>query len=255
MRYISLGSGSKGNATLIEDAEAGVLIDCGFSRKGILDRLARAKFDSTRLAALLVTHEHADHSKGALALCELLDVPLYCSHGTAVQMGWVGHSLVRLVHNDELIRISGMRICPVTVPHDAREPLQYVTESREGARLGVLSDLGSITPHVLERYGQCHGLQLEANYDPIMLRNGPYPVSLQRRVGGDYGHLSNQQCAELLGRLMWSGLQEVSVGHISEKNNDERHVSLALSAILGCNPEDVAILGQNTLSGWRELSN
>ncbi|MGB1092605.1 MAG: MBL fold metallo-hydrolase [Oceanobacter sp.] len=254
MRYISLGSGSKGNATLVEQNGHGILVDCGFSRKMFLSRLEQAGFDVLALRSVLVTHEHSDHSKGALSLCETLDIPLWCSHGTAAKMEWLDHPLLRILHNDELLSIDGLTICPVTVPHDAREPLQYVIEGASSKRLGILSDLGCITPHILSRYDRCHALQLESNYDPDMLRDGPYPLTLQRRVGGPHGHLSNQQSAELLRRLAWSGLNRVSVGHISEKNNNGRLVSQVFSQVMQCRPEEVELLEQDSISDWREVT-
>ncbi len=253
MRYCSLGSGSKGNATLIHSGDSAVLVDCGFSRKALLERLDRVGFDPADVCALLVTHEHGDHAKGALPVCELLDIPLYTSFGTALKMKWLGHSLVHVIESGISVGIGELTAKPVVVPHDSREPLQFVLENKTGLKVGVLSDLGSITAHILDAYQQCHGLQLEANHDPHLLRSGPYPPSLQARVAGNYGHLSNHQCADLLQRLNWPGLQCVSAGHISEKNNDVGLVRQLLSAALGCAPESVCLLEQERPSVWFEL--
>lgn len=254
MRYASLGSGSKGNATLVEHAGRSLLIDCGFSRKGILERMTAASADWSILDAVLVTHEHTDHSRGALAVCEWLDRPLYSSFGTARKMGWLDHELWRPLQGDQLLDLETLRVRPVTVPHDAHEPLQFVVASRtEERRLGVLSDLGSITPHILDAYRECHALQLEANHDPVMLRQGPYPPALQARVAGNYGHLSNGQCAQLLEALLWSGLQQVTAGHISEKNNSPELVRRELSRVLGREADSVQLLGQDGISGWFEF--
>lgn len=254
MRYVSLGSGSKGNATLIEHAGRSLLIDCGFSRKGMMERLTAASADWSILDAVLVTHEHTDHSRGAVAVCEWLDRPLYSSFGTARKMGWLDHELWRPLQGGDELALSAFRVRPVTVPHDALEPLQFVVASRDADwRVGVLSDLGSVTPHVLDAYRECHGLQLEANYDPVMLRQGPYPPSLQARVAGNYGHLSNSQCVQLLEALLWSGVQHVTAGHISEKNNSPEHVRRELSRLLGDGQQMVQLLVQDGISGWFEL--
>ena len=253
MRYCSLGSGSKGNATAIVDNTRALLIDCGFSRKSSMERMELAGLDSSQLAAVLVTHEHGDHAKGALALCELLDIPLYSSFGTALHMSWLGHPLLRVIESEHILEVAGFRIRPVVVPHDSKEPVQFVVESRNQKRLGVLSDLGCVTRHVAEAYKGCHGLQLEANHDPAMLKSGPYPPRLQARVAGNYGHLSNRQCAELIRCLTWSGIQTVTAGHISEKNNSEWLVRQELSAALECAPESVTLLPQNEPSAWFEL--
>lgn len=253
MRYCSLGSGSKGNATAVTDGKHSLLVDCGFSRKAVTERLAQAGCDPATLRALVVTHEHGDHAKGAMALCELLDIPLYASFGTALRMKWLEHPLFRLIASESVLNIESFQVCPVVVPHDSKEPLQFVIESQSLKRLGILSDLGCITRHLVSAYKHCHGLQLEANHDPFMLRSGPYPPRLQARVAGNYGHLSNRQCADLIRHLSWPGLQSVSAGHISEKNNAESLVRQELSQALSCQPEDVVLLPQDKPSEWFEL--
>jgi phosphoribosyl 1,2-cyclic phosphodiesterase len=252
VRYVSLGSGSKGNATLLEHQGRSLLIDCGFSRKTLLQRLELARADAGQLEAVLVTHEHGDHAKGALALCEALDIPLYCSQGTAIKMDWTEHARWRSLTGGDLTRVAGMLVTAVTVPHDAREPLQFVVEAA-GLRVGVLSDLGSLTPHVIAAYQGCHGLQLEANHDPEMLRKGPYPPGLQARVAGPYGHLSNAQCAELIRRIDWPGVQYLTAGHISEKNNHPDLVGKALALALAPMARPVHLLAQDQVADWCEF--
>lgn len=248
-----MGSGSKGNATAITDGNQTLLIDCGFSRKATLERMETSGVDAQSLVAVCVTHEHGDHAKGALALCELLDIPLYASFGTALHMSWLKHPLLRLIEPEESLTLESFQVRPVVVPHDSREPLQFVVQDSRQRRLGVLSDLGCITRHLVQAYRDCHGLQLEANHDPDMLRVGPYPPRLRARVAGNYGHLSNQQCADLIRHLSWSGLQSVSAGHISEKNNAEPLVRETLSSALACAPEAVELLPQDKPSRWFEL--
>lgn len=254
MKYVSLGSGSRGNATLVLENERGVLIDCGFNRKTLLQRLQEVAVDPRQLDAVFVTHEHGDHAKGVQALCEALNIPLYASFGTARSMNWVEHPLWQCIRSDERIQVGELNILPVVVPHDAEEPLQFVIENTGGKRLGVLSDLGSLTPHLIQAYSGCHALQLEANHDPQMLQTGPYPPSLRARVAGNFGHLSNQQCAELIRRVQWAGLQYVTAGHISEKNNAVELVRAELSLALGCLPHEVRLLEQDQVSGWLELN-
>lgn len=253
MKYASLGSGSRGNATLILEQERGVLIDCGFNRKTLLQRLQMCGTDPRQLDALFVTHEHSDHAKGVQAICEALNIPFFASFGTARKMNWTEHPLWRCLHPDEVVSIGRLALLPVVVPHDAEEPLQFVVESSVARRLGVLSDLGSLTPHIISCYSDCHALQLEANHDPVMLQNGPYPPSLRARVAGNYGHLSNQQCAELIRRVRWHGLQYVTAGHISEKNNARELVCAELSPVLDCSPQQVRLLEQDQVSAWTHL--
>ena len=253
MRYASLGSGSRGNATIVLQEDRGVLIDCGFNRKTILQRLQDANIDPRQLDGVFVTHEHGDHAKGVAALCEVLNIPFFASFGTARKMQWTDNPRWRCIHSDQVVSVGGLAVLPVVVPHDAEEPLQFVLENSAEKRLGVLSDLGSLTPHIVSVYQRCHALQVEANHDPMLLQNGPYPPSLRARVAGNFGHLSNQQCAELISRVRWDGLQYVTAGHISEKNNDRALVSQTLSQALECAPHEVSLLQQDQVSAWRQL--
>ncbi|MCH2039590.1 MAG: MBL fold metallo-hydrolase [Saccharospirillaceae bacterium] len=253
MRYASLGSGSRGNATVIEHQGECLLIDCGFSRKSTLQRMAQLELEPAQLRAVLVTHEHSDHAKGVQTLCDSLNIPFYASFGTARKMDWLQHGLWRCIRSEQPLELIGLEVTPVCVPHDAQEPLQYVMNSPQGMKLGILSDLGSLTPHIVEHYSGCHALQIEANHDPHLLQVGPYPPSLRVRVAGNYGHLSNQQCAELVARVQWSGLKRVSAGHISEKNNDRNLVRELLAPLLNCHPADVDLLEQDVVSDWYQL--
>lgn len=253
MKYISLGSGSRGNSTLIMEQQQGVLIDCGFSRKVLLEKLLASGTDPQQLKAVFVTHEHADHAKGVQALCEALAIPMYASFGTARKMQWLEHPLWRCLYPDQVVSVGQLALLPVIVPHDAEEPMQFVTENTQGKRLGVLSDLGSITPHIVKHYSQCHGLQLEANHDPVMLENGPYPPHLRARVASDYGHLSNRQCAQLIEMIQWDGLQYLTAGHISEKNNTLELVSAEINSVIDCQAYQLTLLNQDQLSAWYEL--
>lgn len=252
MKYISLGSGSRGNATLVLEQEQAVLIDCGFSRKMLLERLQLAAIEPNQLQAVFVTHEHIDHAKGVQSLCETLNIPIYSSFGTARKMQWLEHPLWQCLYPDITVTVANLEVLPVTVPHDAEEPMQFVLENSLGLRLGVLSDLGSLTPHVIKSYQQCHGLQVEANHDSIMLQNGPYPPTLKRRVASDFGHLNNQQFAQLIEQIQWPGLQYLTAGHISEKNNTLELVRTEIDSVLDCRAI-VTLLDQDQISGWFEL--
>lgn len=254
MRYVSLGSGSRGNATLVEYCTDAILIDSGFSRKTLLQRIETSGIRPESVKAAFVTHEHSDHAKGIQAFCEYLSIPFYTSFGTARRMEWTKHELWRCIRSDEPVSVGGLQICPVVVPHDAHEPLQFVIQNADGHRLGILSDLGSLTPHIVNSYQGCHALQVEANHDPGLLETGPYPPKLRARVAGAYGHLSNEQCADFIRRVKWPGLRYVTAGHISEKNNDRGLVAQALAAVLECAPDEVAMLDQDEVSPWYSLN-
>ncbi len=214
----SLGSGSRGNGTVISCGGVRVLVDCGFSLRQSTLRLARLGLQGSDLAAILVTHEHSDHANGVRALARKYGLPVYVSHGTARGVRDLSGVERRTINAHETFQIEDLTVQPVAVPHDAREPTQFVFSDRR-CRIGVLTDLGHITSHVIESYSGCDGLLLEANHDLTMLRTGSYPEHLKRRVGGKLGHLSNDQTVVLLDAVKHSGLREVVIGHISEQNN------------------------------------
>ncbi len=218
MRFASLGSGSKGNATLLETDQSCLLIDCGFTIKETERRMARLGRSPSDLSGILVTHEHSDHIKGVMPLARKYRLPVYCSFGTAEYGDIRSSELWRHLSLDESRDIAGIDVTPVAVPHDAREPCQFVF--RHGQRcFGLLTDLGSITPYVREHYRDCDALLLECNHDVPMLQAGPYPPTLKRRVGGDWGHLNNSQAASLLETSCVERLQHIVMAHLSEKNN------------------------------------
>ena len=219
MRFASLGSGSRGNATLIEAGATRLLLDCGFAGRELERRLARLGVTADSLDAILVTHEHQDHIRGVGVLARRYRIPVYLTHGT-LRSGRLGEVPdLRLIHGGQApFTVGGIRVSPYPVPHDAREPVQFLFRSARH-RLGVLTDTGMITPHILQVLEACDALLLECNHDPGMLANGPYPPVLQARVGGRLGHLSNGQAAALLARLDHPGLEYLVAAHLSEKNN------------------------------------
>lgn len=216
LRCASLGSGSRGNATLVCSATTAVLLDCGFSVAELSRRMRRIGLDPDCIDAIVVTHEHGDHVRGVGPLARATGAPVYMSAGTRRACGWDGEA--RTVVPLEPFTSGDIELLPFPVPHDAAEPVQYVFR-HAGLRLGVVSDLGRPTPCVVEALRGCHGLMLEANHDPDMLARGPYPETLRQRVGGPFGHLSNRQAAELLEQVAGTQLQFLVLTHISEKNN------------------------------------
>lgn len=252
MKFTSLGSGSKGNATLIQAGETLILVDCGFGLKETEARLQARGVRAEELSAILVTHEHGDHLKGAPMLARRYNIPLHTTNGTARSFK-APVQQYRSINVHRRFIIGELEIEPVTVPHDAREPSQFVFRS-QGLTLGMLTDLGSITPLVTQSYRDCDALLLECNHDPGMLAEGPYPPSLKRRVGGDWGHLSNQQAARLLAEMNLPGLRHLMISHISEKNN---HPDLAMAAIQpvldGVGAPDIHTLTQEEGCQWISL--
>lgn len=218
LRFASIGSGSRGNGTLVESSGQLLLADCGFTIKETERRMARLGASPEDLSAIVVTHEHSDHLSGVAPLARKYGIPVYMTPGTfrARDIGKLPQ--LHLIEGHEPFSLGDIEVTPVAVPHDAREAAQYVFACA-GKSVGLLTDLGTVTPHVEAHFGRCDALVLEANHDPQMLAAGPYPPSLKRRVGGAYGHLSNQQAAGFLHRTGSSHLQHLVVAHISEKNN------------------------------------
>ena len=251
MRFASLGSGSKGNATLVEAGATLVMIDCGFSLRETVKRLARLGVEPAQLDGILVTHEHTDHCKGVSALSSKYQVPVYLTHGTHGSGRCDGAHHYHRFNCHEYFSIGCLDIRPVAVPHDAREPCQFHV-SHGGLSLGVLTDLGSITPHVVESFSNCDGLVLELNHDVQMLQEGVYPYHLKRRVGGDWGHLNNHQGARLLEEIGHETLQQLVVAHISEKNNSREKAERALGEVLP-SLEGVTWAEQAAGFDWLEL--
>lgn len=225
IRFASLGSGSKGNGTLVEGGDTRVLIDCGFSIRESERRLAKLGRSPEDLSAILTTHEHGDHLSGVLPLARKYRLPVVLTHGTA-RAARIQHSGVdiRLIASGEEFTLGSLRVVSVAVPHDACEPVQYIV-AHGRRRVGVLTDLGSISPHVVASFNGCDGLLLEANHDERMLAEGSYPTTLKKRVGGNWGHLSNRQSASLLARLDRRKLQVLVLGHISLQNNSRTLVA------------------------------
>lgn len=219
MRFASIGSGSAGNGTLVESGDTLLLVDCGFSIKETTARMAKLGVEPSQLSAILVTHEHSDHWKGVAPLARRFRLPVYLTAGTfnAVAQS-AGSGDFQLIDSHTSFDIGAITVNPVAVPHDAREPVQY-TFCSGGRKLGILTDLGSLTAHVVAQYSGCHGLLVEANHDLDRLAAGPYPDFLKQRVAGNWGHLNNQQTAALLAQIDNSRLATLVIGHVSTKNN------------------------------------
>lgn len=230
MRFASIGSGSQGNGTLIDNGDQGVLLlDCGFSAREARNRLTEKALQPADLAAILVTHEHGDHAKGVAALANTLRIPVYCTWGTyqSALMGKLDETLFHRIEPDGVFCLAGLMIQAVSVPHDARQPCQFVFSSPQ-IRLGILSDAGSFTRAMVAAFQGCDGLLLECNHDLRMLADGPYPAQLKRRVAGNLGHFNNQQAADFLRRVAHPRLQCLIATHISQKNNTP---ALAIDAL------------------------
>ena len=228
MKLASLGSGSKGNATLVRCGDTCVLIDCGYSLLQFEKRMSNINLTAKDIDAILVTHEHSDHGAGILKLARKYAIPIWTTVGTARALCIEKYHVI--CGGQEFSVGEDLLVQAVTVPHDAAEPVQFVfTQLSSGRKLGVLTDSGHVTQHMKQAYDGLHGLLLEFNYDETMLQNGPYPPSLKRRISGQLGHLSNMQSLNLLQQIDISRLDCLIAAHISEKNNSTQIVDELLS--------------------------
>lgn len=241
-----MGSGSAGNATVIEVRDGTstrrLLVDAGFSLRELESRLARAGLTAGDLDAVFVTHEHGDHVGCSVTLARRHGIALWMSRGTWQAIGAPElPECLRLARDGQVITIGALELRPFTVAHDAREPLQLRLSSGVHT-LGLLTDVGSITPHLLAHLQGCDALVLECNHDREMLAASRYPASLKARIGGRYGHLSNHTASEILGHCLHGGLQHLVAAHLSEQNNRPDRVRAALGAVCGSARADQIVI-------------
>ena len=252
MRFTSLGSGSSGNALVVESGTTRVMMDCGFSIAETCMRLARVGLAPGDLAGIVVTHEHDDHLGGVARFAKRYALPVYLTRGTAQ---WLPEDfpavLVRYIDSHTPFSIDGLAVEPFPVPHDAREPVQYVF-SDGAARLGVVTDLGCITQHVVDKLSGCEALVIECNHDLDMLMSGPYAVSLKQRVAGRFGHLDNAGARHLVASLDRSRLRHLIAAHLSQQNNTPVLARKALATAAGCAEDWIGVASQLDGFAWRD---
>jgi phosphoribosyl 1,2-cyclic phosphodiesterase len=215
---VCLGSGSKGNATLVRYARTLLLIDNGFSCKEIVQRLARRNIEPKDITAILVTHEHSDHFKGVPAFSNKYLTPVWINSGVSLHKNSDKLKTFNLFNSHQNFSIGDIEVCPVSVPHDSREACQFVFK-QGGRKIGILTDLGHITPYVIQAYENCDILLLEFNHDRDMLMSSDYPASLKSRVVGSLGHLSNEQAKDFLTHKITNKLKYLIAMHLSGENN------------------------------------
>jgi phosphoribosyl 1,2-cyclic phosphodiesterase len=254
MRFASLGSGSQGNSLVVEAGGTRVLLDCGFGLAATVARLARLGLVPEDLGAIVVTHEHDDHIGGVARLARRHGIPVWLTPGTlsGFEALFAGVTDVRMIHNYEVFAVGDVEVQPFPVPHDAREPAQFVFS--DGARrLGVLTDVGCSTRHIEATLSGCDALVLECNHDAEMLRRSSYPQKLRERIAGRFGHLDNSAAAELLRNLDKGKLKHLIAAHLSQENNHPDLARAALSAVMNCAPEWIGIADQDEGLAWRDI--
>lgn len=258
IRFASLASGSKGNCLVAEVGRSRLLLDCGLAPRETVRRLARLGLAPSDINAMLVTHEHDDHVGGVFAFAAKHGIPVWTTHGTwraATDAGKgdaSGTVQLNIVDGRTEFAVGDLQVRPYTVPHDAREPVQFVLS--DGAfRLGVLTDIGASTRHVEEALSGCDALVLECNHDLDLLWGSGYPKWLKQRISGPFGHLDNGQAGALLASLDRTRLRHVICAHLSQQNNTPALARRALASAMGCQDEWVGLATQEDGFDWREV--
>jgi phosphoribosyl 1,2-cyclic phosphodiesterase len=256
MRFASLGSGSMGNSLLVEVGQTRILLDCGFGLRDTETRLARLNISPEQITGIVVTHEHDDHAGGVFKLANKYRTPVYLSHGTlAMTQRFLPKTQLfktHIIDSHHLFEINEIEVTPFPVPHDAREPLQFVF-SDGNSRLGVLTDTGCSTPHIEATLSACDALILECNHDINLLMNGAYSRALKNRIAGRLGHLDNKIAANILANLDNRKLKHILAAHLSEQNNHPDLAREALAQSLHCEKSWIGIADQNIGFDWRSL--
>ena len=254
MRFASLGSGSDGNGLLVEVEGTRILADCGFPLAETVKRLARLGVAPEAIDAVLVTHEHDDHVGGAARFAERYGIPVWLTYGTlqAAALDISELALLNIFDCHQRFVVGAIEVQPYTVPHDAREPSQFVF-SDGAVRLGLLTDAGTLTAHMQEVLGGLDAFVLECNHDLDMLWNSAYPPRLKQRIAGKFGHLDNTSAARLLSSIDCSRLRHLVAAHLSQQNNTPDLARGALAQALNCDIEWIGVADQRDGFDWRTV--
>lgn len=266
MRFCALGSGSEGNAWLIESTQVTgslptrVMVDCGFTLKDTVARLSDKGLSPADVHAILVTHEHDDHVGGVFKFARKFGTPVYSTSGTfrasvnagLVDPNWIENGRVRLFDPEVAWDFGDLHIQPFTVPHDAAEPSQFTLFDGKH-RFGIMTDCGKATPHLIQRLSGCHALVLESNHDESLLRQSEYPVTLKRRIAGDYGHLSNDAAHDILASIDRDPLRCLVAAHLSQNTNNPDCVRRSWTQTLQTFAGDFCFANQQHGLDWQTL--
>jgi phosphoribosyl 1,2-cyclic phosphodiesterase len=255
VRFRVLGSGSSGNATLIESGGTRILIDAGLGPRTLAERLEEAGVDPGSIERVLLSHEHADHAGGAAAFSARFGVRIAGTRGTYAAAGLGAATLpgYEVLRPGTLVRFGALEVEVFATPHDAAEPVGFVVAGAEGV-LGHVTDLGHVNPALTRAFARCSALLIESNYDPGLLRDGPYPWSIKERILSPRGHLSNEDTARYL-RTLPASCRTVVLAHLSKANNHPELAQMAAEEALSASgrPDVTVVLGGPRGAPWVDL--
>lgn len=226
MKLCSIASGSSGNCIYVGSERTNLLVDAGISAKRIENGLSGIDILPDSLQGILITHEHSDHVQGLGIMARRYHIPIYATYGTAEavrkskSLGEIPEGLFHLIKADEDFMIGDIQVESFATFHDAKEPVGYTMQAG-GHKVGIATDLGKYDDHIVSRMQDSDLMLVEANHDVNMLMVGKYPYYLKQRILGDYGHLSNDTCADLISKLISSKFQYIYLAHLSKENNYE----------------------------------
>ncbi len=256
MRLCVLGSGSAGNSVVVESGSELLLLDAGFSCRQLEKRLVAVGVDPRDVSAIVLTHEHGDHVRGAARFAKRNDAVIYATRGTLDHSGLAAKPVpTRELASSRPERVGGFLLQPFRVPHDAEDPIGMAVEDGSGRRIGLVSDIGTASRLAWAHLRDLDGLVVETNHDLEMLRSGPYPWHLKQRVAGRHGHLSNREAAEGLAELISERLRWVVLYHLSQTNNSPALAGEAIERVLRDHGSGarVCISDQAVPSPWLEV--
>ena len=224
-RIFPLYSGSSGNSYYIGTEKSGILVDVGKSARQTEQLLRGGGFFPERVQGIFITHEHTDHIAGVRVLASRYKIPVYASGGTIEALlanGTLQEKIPFGVISSEGVECAGLQVFPFPISHDCAEGFGYRIETPDGRRIAVATDMGTVTPQAEQGISGCDFVVIESNHDVNMLKSGPYPYPLKRRILSDYGHLSNDVCADRVLRLIYTGSTRFMLAHLSRENNTPR---------------------------------
>lgn len=254
LRFSLLGSGSSGNAALVQSGDTTLLLDCGLAYRRLEERAASVGVAMDQITAVLVTHEHGDHVQSLGTIARRLGVPVYITEETyralPDKVGVI--PTVRHFEAGDRWTIGGIDILSIQVNHDAADPVAFALHSG-ASRMAFVTDVGHCSHLIRNRLSGMHALVMESNYCPDMLRNGDYPPQVQQRIRSRNGHLSNHDMASLLDDLLHDALQTVVLVHISERNNHPDLVRSLARGVLKDHPAELVLATQDAPTPWFEV--